>query len=115
MTDYIKKVLEDLTVMNEERKQSIEKIDIDELVDEIFAEKEKVSERIYAHIFICMDEKTANEVNVFPAKYAKVINNLVIIRKVDELHETKNSMSIKIDNTAYAVPMKYSYSFSFVK
>ena len=59
--------------------------------------------------------KTAEEVNILPANISKVINNLVIITKVDALTETKDNTYITVDGTKYDVPRKYSYSFSFVK
>ena len=113
MTDNIKKIINDLYKMNEERKEYIDSIDIDEILDDIFEEQPKTKE--YAHIFICENETVANEVNVLPKTVSAVIGNLVIVKRLDAFYEDKNSVYITVDKVKYDIPRKYSYSFSFVE
>lgn len=117
--DYIKKILEDLFKMNEERKQELANIDINELVDEIYEEifvkKEEPKEKEFAHMFICLDNATAKEVNVFPDFVAEVRENIVFVKRVDKFTETKDLVTIEALGITYEIPQKYSYSFSFVR
>lgn len=113
-SEYIKKLIDNLFMINEERKQEASSIDIDDIIDEIFNKKED-NYKAFAHIFICMNNEVANEVNIFPNDIAEVVNNLVFVKKVDEFIETKENVSITTNGVTYDVPMKYSYSFSFVK
>lgn len=114
-SEYIKKLIDDLFAMNEERKQENSSVDVEELINEIFTQKEEDNYKAFAHIFICINNEIANEVNIFPKDIAEVVNNLVFVKKVDEFTETKESVSITTNGQTYNVPMKYSYSFSFVK
>lgn len=118
MTTNIKKIIEELFALNEERKQASVLTDeeLDAIVDEILnpTPEEEYSE-ILGHIFICLDNKTAEEVNILPSNIAKVMDNLVIIKKVDSFAETKDNTYITVDGKEYDIPRKYSFSFSFVK
>lgn len=115
MSEYTKKIVEELFRINEERKAELANMefDIDEILEEIFAPK--VEEKELFHIFICMNNDVAKEVNVLPETVAKTLDNLVIIKRLDSFTENKEEVRIEVDGVSYLIPRKYSYSFAFVK
>lgn len=117
MTDYTRKIIENMFTLYEERKKETENVDIEELTDEIMdiLNHKQKKEKIIAHLFICQNKTIAQEVNVFPKNYAYVVNNLLIIPKVDDFFEKRGQVCITINNEKFDIPQKYSYSFSFVE